>query len=512
MPRRRRPYRHTLVERLHEPIVNGSSRNFLTAYMRLRGPGPRTAAARQRCGSESLNARKPRPGTPPVRSQRGRSIKRGLKAAPSRRGPDARAAVGLADQELLDHRRARRKRHGGRPTSRRHAVQRGTRYTTSLGATRRLRQDPPAYALRDQSPPEQPGRTRGPELGVTGQIGRGAHVHAGQRRANTAGLAPTCARRLDRHPGDAAHVDPDRRQDPAGPGADGQPLVAGDPLRHPAWADHVSDSRTGTGVFDIEFDFVDHRLRSAASDGGQAAVALRARSRWPTSMPRRWRPCDAAGDRRADPGPAQRGRARDPVRAGPPARVVRPARGAAVLAAAGAGAPGDHAVPVRTSSARSARCTSSGAAWTWPAPASPGGPRRTHPGGAPNCGDWVMVEGYSHELSSCGFWPGGGEEGAFYSYAYPEPEGFADYAGRTRGRVLQHGVRAVPAAVRGGPHRGRPGHGAAAVPAHHLLGGRRTRRLGPDRAGGRPPSVGPRAAHRRAPCTDVSHASIAYVR
>ncbi|MCX4771488.1 DUF5996 family protein [Streptomyces sp. NBC_01260] len=49
-----------------------------------------------------------------------------------------------------------------------------------------------------------------------------------------------------------------------------------------------------------------------------------------------------------------------------------------------------------------------------------------HPGGAPNCGDWVMVEGYSHELSSCGFWPGGGEEGAFYSYAYPEPAGFAD--------------------------------------------------------------------------------------
>lgn len=51
----------------------------------------------------------------------------------------------------------------------------------------------------------------------------------------------------------------------------------------------------------------------------------------------------------------------------------------------------------------------------------------THPGGAPNCGDWVMVEGYSGELSSCGFWPGGGDEGAFYAYAYPEPDGFADY-------------------------------------------------------------------------------------
>lgn len=50
-----------------------------------------------------------------------------------------------------------------------------------------------------------------------------------------------------------------------------------------------------------------------------------------------------------------------------------------------------------------------------------------HPGGAPNCPDWVMTEGYSHELSSAGFWPGGGEEGAFYSYAYPEPAGFADH-------------------------------------------------------------------------------------
>jgi uncharacterized protein DUF5996 len=56
-----------------------------------------------------------------------------------------------------------------------------------------------------------------------------------------------------------------------------------------------------------------------------------------------------------------------------------------------------------------------------------GRPAPTHPGGAPNCGDWVMEEGYSHELSSCGFWPGGGEEGAFYAYAYPEPDGFADY-------------------------------------------------------------------------------------
>jgi hypothetical protein len=53
-----------------------------------------------------------------------------------------------------------------------------------------------------------------------------------------------------------------------------------------------------------------------------------------------------------------------------------------------------------------------------------------HPGGAPNLGDWVMREAYSHELSSCGFWPGNGGFGrpAFYAYAYPEPPGFAQAA------------------------------------------------------------------------------------
>lgn len=49
-----------------------------------------------------------------------------------------------------------------------------------------------------------------------------------------------------------------------------------------------------------------------------------------------------------------------------------------------------------------------------------------HPGGAPNCANWVMEEAYSHELSSAGFWPGLGlGEPAFYSYAYPAPPGFA---------------------------------------------------------------------------------------
>lgn len=34
---------------------------------------------------------------------------------------------------------------------------------------------------------------------------------------------------------------------------------------------------------------------------------------------------------------------------------------------------------------------------------------------------------YSHEVSSAGYWPGGGDEGLFYAYAYPEPAGFAGW-------------------------------------------------------------------------------------
>jgi hypothetical protein len=50
-----------------------------------------------------------------------------------------------------------------------------------------------------------------------------------------------------------------------------------------------------------------------------------------------------------------------------------------------------------------------------------------HPG-APGVADRVTREAYSHEVSSCGFWPGGPgfEQPMFYCYAYPEPAGFKD--------------------------------------------------------------------------------------
>ena len=51
----------------------------------------------------------------------------------------------------------------------------------------------------------------------------------------------------------------------------------------------------------------------------------------------------------------------------------------------------------------------------------------THPGGVPGLPDRITREAYSHEVSSAGFWPGSAATAAepiFYSYAYPEPDGF----------------------------------------------------------------------------------------
>jgi hypothetical protein len=53
-----------------------------------------------------------------------------------------------------------------------------------------------------------------------------------------------------------------------------------------------------------------------------------------------------------------------------------------------------------------------------------------HPGGVPNCPDYVTREAYSHECISAGWWPGSVgspvAEAAFYAYAYPEPAGCPD--------------------------------------------------------------------------------------
>ncbi len=60
----------------------------------------------------------------------------------------------------------------------------------------------------------------------------------------------------------------------------------------------------------------------------------------------------------------------------------------------------------------------------------------------PNVASWVMAEAYSHEVSSCGFWPGNGGYGraAFYVYAYPEPAGYGDAPLKTAGGFYDKAV------------------------------------------------------------------------
>jgi len=68
-------------------------------------------------------------------------------------------------------------------------------------------------------------------------------------------------------------------------------------------------------------------------------------------------------------------------------------------------------------------------------------PRYT--GTAPNCPQYVMVEGYSHECASCGFWPGSDvlPEPAYYAYSYPEPAGYADRPVEPAGAYYHTGLR-----------------------------------------------------------------------
>jgi hypothetical protein len=72
-----------------------------------------------------------------------------------------------------------------------------------------------------------------------------------------------------------------------------------------------------------------------------------------------------------------------------------------------------------------------------------GRPAPPHPGGIPNLPDWVTREAYSHEVSSCGFWAGGGaiSHAAFYAYSYPEPSGFAQAVVRPQGAYYHTDLR-----------------------------------------------------------------------
>jgi hypothetical protein len=184
----------------------------------------------------------------------------------------------------------------------------------------------------------------------------------------------------------------------------------------------TSAIRHGDRTFEIELDFVSHRLTVQASDGAAASLALE-----PQTVAAFYTRLMAALDDldlhvRINPKPNEipdairldqdeTHRAYDPEYAGrfwvQSDRVFKEFRARFLGKCSPVhffwGAP-DLAV-TRFSGRRAPR----------------------HPGGVPNLPDWVAREAYSHEVSSCGFWPGGGPipYAAFYSYAYPEPTGFA---------------------------------------------------------------------------------------
>lgn len=66
-----------------------------------------------------------------------------------------------------------------------------------------------------------------------------------------------------------------------------------------------------------------------------------------------------------------------------------------------------------------------------------------HPGGIPHLADWVAQEAYSHEVASLGFWPGSEvlTEAAFYAYLYPEPEGYKNAKVKPEGAYYHETLR-----------------------------------------------------------------------
>ena len=179
-------------------------------------------------------------------------------------------------------------------------------------------------------------------------------------------------------------------------------------------------------TFEIDFDFIDHQLIVQVSDGRVARLAARTADRWPTFYGGSWRRCASSACMwisMANPTkfPTRSVSTRTSLTARTIAeyanrfwrilvqadRVFKEFRGRFIGKCSPVhffwGAP-DLAV-TRFSGRRAPE----------------------HPGGVPNLPDWVTREAYSHEVSSCGFWPGGGAVpyAAFYSYAYPQPAGFA---------------------------------------------------------------------------------------
>ncbi len=188
----------------------------------------------------------------------------------------------------------------------------------------------------------------------------------------------------------------------------------------------TSPIRFGTRTFDIHFDFIDHRLGIQTGEGRTAAVELRPQSvaefygRLFEELGRLGLDIriHAVPNEVADPIPFAQDKTHasyDPDYANRFWRLL---------------AQSDRVF--KSFRARFiGKCSPVHFFWGAPDLAVTrfsGRPAPEHPGGVPGLPDPVTRDAYSHEVSSAGFWPGGGPfpHPAFYAYAYPEPSGFAD--------------------------------------------------------------------------------------
>ena len=215
----------------------------------------------------------------------------------------------------------------------------------------------------------------------------------------------------------------------------GKVRLARSPWQNHSW--HVTLYVTSRGLttspipyesrtFEIDFDFIDHRLLVQASDGGVAEIALRpqtvaafyaalmaAMSKLGLHVDIHRKPNEVADPIRFDQDDTHRAYDADCVN-----RFWRILVQADRVFKAFRARFHGKASPVHFfwGAADLAVTRFSG--------------RRapTHPGGVPNLPDWVTREAYSDEVSSCGFWPGGGPVPypVFYAYAYPAPAGFEE--------------------------------------------------------------------------------------
>jgi len=182
----------------------------------------------------------------------------------------------------------------------------------------------------------------------------------------------------------------------------------------------------GTRTFDVEFDFIEHRLVLRSSDGGLGGVALQPQSvaAFHGALMRELDRLDLHVDINRvpneipDPVPFDRDEAAREYDREYAHRYWR-----ALVQA-------DRVLKVFRARFQG-KCSPVHYFWGGPDLAVTrfsGRAAPQHPGGIPHLPDWVTRDAYSHEVSSAGFWAGGEPVpyAAFYSYAYPEPPGFAE--------------------------------------------------------------------------------------